>query len=79
MREIIRKQLRGWILAGLILVALAMVGCGESAEDKAADKAAKDRECLETKEKIALTSSPLLMEWFDENCIIDNDGRPVAR
>ena len=78
MREIIGKQLRGWILAGSVLVALAVVGCGESAEEKAADKADRDKECQETQEKIALTSSPLLMEWFDENCIIDK-GRPVSR
>ena len=78
MTEIIRKKLRGWILVGSVLVALALVGCGESAEDKAAEKADMDKECQETQEKIALTSSPLLMEWFNENCVMDR-GRPVAR
>ena len=70
-------QLRGWMLAGALLMALALVGCGESEEEKAA----KDRECQELQEQIALTASPVLMERFDENCIIDNEGRgkPVAR
>ncbi|MCY4579055.1 MAG: hypothetical protein OXD31_08400 [Chloroflexi bacterium] len=77
MKEI-GQQLRRWSLAGAILLALALVGCaGESAEDKAA----KDKECRETFDKIALTSSPVLMEWFNENCTIDNEGhgKPVAR
>ena len=40
-----------------------------------------DLECQETFERIAVTSSPVLMDWFDEYCIIDEEGhgRPVAR
>ena len=78
MNESVRMGLWSWFLGVSLLAVVVLVGCGEESPE---DKAARDKECQETQEKIALTSSPLLMEWFDENCIIDNEGhgKPVAR